>query len=211
LQWRGNLKCVKNEKIDAIHDDENKRIIAARWWRDGLSVTRLTWLQDISYNHIDHDLCSAFAERWHKESSSFHLPFGEMTVKLDDVVYLMHLPIDGMLLSHKSISRNDAMEMMIRYLGSSPGDAIEEVNDIRGAHARFWYLRKIFKQRLLQQMNADNEGDIEEEVQKLQGQAIRIYLLYLVGITLFTDKSSHYVDVVYLRYFRDLEVVAGYS
>jgi hypothetical protein len=211
LQWRGNLKCVKNEKIDAIHDDENKRIIAARWWRDGLSVTRLTWLQDISYNHIDHDLCSAFAERWHKESSSFHLPFGEMTVKLDDVVYLMHLPIDGMLLSHKSISRNDAMEMMIRYLGSSPGDAIEEVNDIRGAHARFWYLRKIFKQRLLQQMNADNEGDIEEEVQKLRGQAICIYLLYLVGITLFTDKSSHYVDVVYLRYFRDLEVVAVYS
>jgi len=35
-------------------------------------------------------------------------------------------------------------------------------------------------------------------------QVIRIYLMYLVGITLFTDKSVHYVDVVYLRYFRDM-------
>jgi len=32
-----------------------------------------------------------------------------------------------------------------------------------------------------------------------------------VGITLFTDKIGAYVDVVYLRYFRDLEVVSGFS
>jgi hypothetical protein len=35
--------------------------------------------------------------------------------------------------------------------------------------------------------------------------------MYLVGIILFTDKSVTYVDVVYLRYFRDLEVVASFS
>ena len=34
---------------------------------------------------------------------------------------------------------------------------------------------------------------------------------YLVGITLFTDKSATAVDVVYLRYFRDIDIVAGYS
>jgi hypothetical protein len=32
-----------------------------------------------------------------------------------------------------------------------------------------------------------------------------------VGITLFTDKSATVVDVVYLKYFRDLDIVAGYS
>jgi len=32
-----------------------------------------------------------------------------------------------------------------------------------------------------------------------------------VGITLFTDKSATTVDVVYLKYFRDLDLVAGYS
>jgi hypothetical protein len=52
---------------------------------------------------------------------------------------------------------------------------------------------------------------MEEEVQKLQDHALHIYLMYLVGITLFTDKSATFVDAVYLRYFRDLEVVAHFS
>lgn len=32
-----------------------------------------------------------------------------------------------------------------------------------------------------------------------------------MGITLFNDKSTRYVDVVYLRYFRDLDLVVGYA
>jgi hypothetical protein len=59
-------------------------------------------------------------------------------------------------------------------------------------------------------LKADYEGGLEEEVQKLWAHDIRIYLMYLVGMTLFTDKSVHYVDVVYLRYFRDMEVVASH-
>jgi len=70
-------------------------------------------------------------------------------VSLDDVSYLLHLPIDGMVLSHELISRDDAVDLMIRFLGSDPEDALEEVTSTRGAHARFSYLSKIFKQRLL--------------------------------------------------------------
>jgi hypothetical protein len=47
-------------------------------------------------------------------------------------------------------------------------------------------------------------------MQQLPEQALRIYLFYLVDITLFTDKSAYYVDVSYLKYFRDLELVASY-
>jgi hypothetical protein len=32
-----------------------------------------------------------------------------------------------------------------------------------------------------------------------------------VGITLFTDKNATVVGVVYFMYFRDLDLVAGYS
>lgn len=46
---------------------------------------------------IGHCLICAFVERWHKETFSFHLPFGEMTVTLDDVASLLHIPIDDML------------------------------------------------------------------------------------------------------------------
>jgi hypothetical protein len=33
----------------------------------------------------------------------------------------------------------------------------------------------------------------------------------MVGITIFSDKSHWVVDVVYLKYFRDLEIVVGFS
>ena len=45
---------------------------------------------------------------------------------LDDVSCLVHLPIDGMLLSH------EAIEMMIHHLGADMGDALKEVTDING-------------------------------------------------------------------------------
>jgi len=57
----------------------------------------------------------------------------------------------------------------------------------------------------------ETEYGVNQEVQRLRDQVVRIYLLYLVGITLFTDKSATTVDVVYLKYFRDLDLVAGYS
>jgi len=46
------------------------------------------------------------------------------------------------------------------------------------------------------------------EMQEKRKRSLRIYLLYLMGIMLFTDKSATYVDVTYLRYFRDLKLVS---
>jgi len=100
--------------------------------------------------------------------------------------------------------------MMIQHLGADSKDVLKEVADTNGGHARFSYLRRIFKERLLEQLGASNEGDMVL-TRKLHEQALRIYLLYLVDITLFTDKSAYYVDIAYLKYFRDLELVAGYA
>jgi hypothetical protein len=135
LQWRGNLKFVNNgKKIEAMHDKDTTPIMAARWWRHRLQGTGLSWLQETSYSLIDHSLICAFVERWHEETLSFHLPLGEMTVTLDVVSCLMHIPIDGMLLSHEFISRDDAVDSMVTYLGSDLGDALVEVTRTRGAH-----------------------------------------------------------------------------
>ena len=160
---------------------------------------------------IDDGLICAFVERSHEETSSFHLPFGEMTVTLGDVACLLHLPIDGMLLPHGSISRDEAAELMETYLGSNTGDALKEVEKTKGAHCLFSYLERIFKERLKEQRDLETEYGVTQEVQRLRDQAVRIYLLYLVGITIFTDKSQWAVDVVYPRYFRDLDLVASYS
>ena len=87
---------------------------------------------------------------------------------LYDVSCLLHLPIDGMLLSHEIISRDKAVEMTMTYLGSTAGDALDEVTETIGAHAWFRYLRRIFKERIQLQLALDNEGGMEEGVQRLR-------------------------------------------
>jgi len=69
----------------------------------------------------------------------------------------------------------------------------------------------IFKERMLEQLTLENEYGVTQEVRSLRDQAVRTYFLYLVGITLFTDKSQTDVDVVYLRYYKDLDIVVEFS
>ena len=128
-----------------MHDKETILIMAAQWWQDRLQGIGLGWFQDTSYNMIDHSLICAFVERWHEETSSFHLPFEEITVTLNDVSCLLHLPIDGMLLSHWFISRDEAVEWMKTYFPSVPGEALVEVTKTKGAHCCFDYLQRIFQ------------------------------------------------------------------
>ena len=64
------------------------------WWY----VARhsgLHQLDDIRMDTVDHCLIQAFLYRWHPETNSFHLPWGEMTITLHDVHKLFGLAIDG--------------------------------------------------------------------------------------------------------------------
>ena len=44
---------------------------------------------------IDRDLISAAIERWRRETHSFHMPVGEISITLEDVSGLWGLPING--------------------------------------------------------------------------------------------------------------------
>ncbi|KAL2928711.1 Protein MAINTENANCE OF MERISTEMS [Bienertia sinuspersici] len=53
-------------------------------------------------SHIDAPLISAFVERWQPDTNSFHLPFGEMTIMLHDVWYILRIPIEGHVVDDQS-------------------------------------------------------------------------------------------------------------
>jgi len=57
--------------------------------------TGLSPLITCSVDTSDRGLLSSFVERWHQETSSFHLPVGELTITLDDVSSLLHLSVVG--------------------------------------------------------------------------------------------------------------------
>ena len=48
----------------------------------------------IAYGRVDRDLVTALVERWRQETHTFHLPLGEVTITLLDVVVLTRLPIE---------------------------------------------------------------------------------------------------------------------
>ena len=68
-------------------------------------------------------LISAFVERWHRETSTFHLPVGELTTTLDDVASLLHLPITSALHTFESLVTSDAIHLLTELLEVSHEEA----------------------------------------------------------------------------------------
>ncbi|KAL5169651.1 Serine/threonine-protein phosphatase 7 long form [Glycine soja] len=60
-----------------------------------------------SLDTSDQGLISTFMERWHKETSRFHLPVGKVTITLDDVASLLHLPIIGAFHTFETLYVNE--------------------------------------------------------------------------------------------------------
>ncbi|KAJ1433523.1 Aminotransferase-like, plant mobile domain [Sesbania bispinosa] len=94
---RGTLKLVSHgRKLTAPVD---------AYIRDIVDNSGLAPFIDCTHSLVDKGLLSAFAERWHRDTCSFHLPLGEMTITLDDVSSLLHLPITGRLFSLSAIGK----------------------------------------------------------------------------------------------------------
>ncbi|XP_058776311.1 protein MAIN-LIKE 1-like [Vicia villosa] len=95
-----------------------------------------------SLTMLDAPLLLAFIERWNPETSSFHLPFGEMTETLDDVHSLFHLPIAETILQQFIATQATAVRMVMNALEIDEVVVLKEFGDARGFHIRMSWLRK---------------------------------------------------------------------
>ena len=142
-------------------------------------------------------MLSAFCERWQPETTTFHLPFGEMTITLDDVASILHIPVTGSMISFSQPLRVDNANALL--LGTIDVEASRETEQCRSPSVRLLWLRDNFS------TITDDSSDDDIEF------ATRAFLLHLVGCTLFADKSATSVLIVYLELFRDLSMVGSYA
>ncbi|XP_058775826.1 protein MAIN-LIKE 1-like [Vicia villosa] len=92
---------------------------------DWLVGSGLSSLQHTSLSIVDTDILYAFVERWNPETSSFRMPFGEMTITLDDVSYLLHIPIRGELVDPDYVFTGyDAITLAVKLFGVLLSDAL---------------------------------------------------------------------------------------
>ena len=99
------------------------------WFWDNVNGSGLTPLLSSGYENISHGFICAMTERWHEETSSFHLLVGEMTITLDDVVCLLGIPITGRLLPDRELTHEQGLEMM-------QADLLFTLEALRGALAQ---------------------------------------------------------------------------
>ncbi|KAL5158214.1 Protein MAIN-LIKE 1 [Glycine soja] len=100
-----------------------------------IAGTGLSTLIACSVYTGDRGLLSAFVERWYRETSSFHLPVGELTITLDDVSSLLHLPVIGNLHAFEPLHVDDAVQMLVDLLMVSPESARAETVQCHGSYS----------------------------------------------------------------------------
>ena len=158
-QWCLNL----HEMHSAMADDVRRRV----------DSTGLSGLVNIMHHHIDWALISAFVERWQPDTNTFHFPFGEMTIMLHDVQYILGLPVEGAPI----VERSDVASLRVdfqNFLGVGAAAFVAKPGAI-------WDNGGVSSQAIYERCLAER-GDVDIQVQG--------FLLLVLGSTIFVDKSG---------------------
>ena len=152
--------------------------------------SRLAHLPRCMLTHPDASLMTAFIERWQPETNSFHMPWGEMTITLHDVYYILQLPISGLMVKHEV----DVL-MIIQLIATYLATFVDEVKaEIRGGGLK----SSALQDRTLAPHVLDDSKAI-------------FYLLHLLGSTVFLDKMQDRVNASIFPLLQELSTVRKYA
>ncbi|KAH9619098.1 hypothetical protein KSS87_014112 [Heliosperma pusillum] len=179
LTLRGHMKAFKAFKVpEAVLTYVNN--------------TQFRGITRFCYVPLDADLITALVERWRQETHTFHLPFGEATVTLQDVAMLFGLRISGRPVTGSS--EGGWLNLCVRLLGATPS-----IKAIKGSKLKLTWLHDNFQ----------NVANINSQYQL--HCHVRAYLLYLFGALLFPDKSGSTVSLIYLPLLENLDQIDDIS
>ncbi|XP_062105790.1 protein MAIN-LIKE 2 [Humulus lupulus] len=184
-QERGALRCHEHtSKLD-------------QW---ALTPKQLEFVEKAGFGYLklipaislDNPLISALVERWRRETNTFHLNVGEMTVTLKDVALLLGLAIDGEPVIGTTYTT--CQFVCEKYLGKAP-----ESGYTSGGMVKLSWLKEFFSR-------CPEDAPLE-----IIERHTRAYLLYLVGSTIFSTTTGNKVPVMYLPLFENFEQCGKYA
>ncbi|XP_057734886.1 protein MAIN-LIKE 1-like [Arachis stenosperma] len=144
---------------------------------------------------LDEALVSAFVERWRPETHTFHMPFGECTITLQDVAYQLGLPVDGRYVS------GCLSEFHIYIEGGRPAwvwfqellGVIPPPSQVQKYTVNCSWFQETF---------GECPEDADDETVRRYARA---YIMMLLGTQLFVDKSGNQIHIRWLPYVARLE------
>ncbi|CAN0846224.1 Protein MAIN-LIKE 2 [Linum grandiflorum] len=160
---------------------------------DFVQASGLGHLPRCMSSHVDVALLTAFIERWQPDTNTFHMPFGEITITLHDVYYILRLPIVGNELS--SISDSNTY---LRVLAGLLEITVAKVE------ARFFRSDGFSIVRLLEHMEA---GNIPYDTH----EACSVYLYCLLGSMIFCNTTGSHAPVGIISGLDDVREVHTYA
>ena len=171
VQDLGSLICrSRSEEFSNRDPMVDNRVI------DIIKALGLKGLLKTPSREIDHGLITALVERWWPETHTFHMPHGEVTIRLQDVEVLLGLPIDREAIIGST--QKEWENVCWDFLGFRPIN--DERKQLNGQ-------RILIKQLLEQVANPLPPNAEEDELHKYA----RCYILALLGDTIFMDKSGN--------------------
>ncbi|QHO08119.1 uncharacterized protein DS421_14g469760 [Arachis hypogaea] len=199
--------------IAGVINDEPRRCISSVRRQQGMRLDEryVPYLQMAGLYHLarlndrwfrlDEPLVIAFVERWRPETHTFHMPFGECTITLQDVAYQLGLPVDGDYVSgcltdfHLYIEGGrPAWQWFHELLGVLPPE-----NQVQKFAVNCTWFQETFVEC--------PDGADEETVRRF----VRAYIMMLLGTQLFADKSGNRIHIRWLPYVARLEEMGRYS
>ncbi|CAH9130273.1 unnamed protein product, partial [Cuscuta epithymum] len=119
------LKCVNCPSAAFADEERDERV------KNMLAYAGFLGVEHIARMKVDHSLICALVERWRPETHTFHLPFGEVGISLQDVAMILGLPIRGMPLSGPTIKgKAEWINLCTQSCGFTPLEIDMRTSDI---------------------------------------------------------------------------------